>query len=116
MNVSETNSKSLVEVAPRAVEELRHLRAKESNKNADFRIYVEKGGCSGMQYGMVFDEERDGDHITVCDGVRVLVDSVSAEYLSGVRVDFSDDLNDGGFKIVNPSAKQSCGCGRSFEV
>ena len=106
----------LVDVTPRALEELRHLRAKESDPNAAFRVYVEKGGCSGLQYGMVFDEPREGDHVLDHDGVSVLVDAFSADYLRGVRVDFSDDLNDGGFKLSNPNAKQSCGCGRSFEM
>jgi iron-sulfur cluster assembly accessory protein len=78
------------------------------------RIYVEGGGCSGMQYGMVFDERRDGDVAGEFFGVKVVVDPVSAEHMQGTVVDFSDELNDGGFKIANPKARQSCGCGKSF--
>lgn len=80
------------------------------------RVYVEKGGCSGMQYGMVFDERREGDRVTDRDGVSVLVDAFSATYVQGAVVDFDDALTGGGFKIRNPNARQSCGCGNSFEV
>ena len=69
-----------------------------------------------MQYGMVFDEVRDGDLASEHDGVTVLVDAFSADYLRGTVVDFSEALTGGGFKITNPNAKQSCGCGKSFEA
>ena len=80
------------------------------------RLYVEQGGCSGMQYSMVFDEKRPDDFSVDMHGVSVLVDPFSAKYLRGTVVDFSDDLTGGGFKISNPNAKQSCGCGKSFEA
>ena len=80
------------------------------------RVYVEQGGCSGMQYGLVFDETRDNDQVIDCAGVPVVVDAISADFLRGSVVNFSDDLNDSGFKIINPNAKVSCGCGKSFEV
>ena len=80
------------------------------------RVYIEAGGCSGMQYGMTFDEKRDGDLTTEQDGVSVLVDAFSAKYVQGAVVDFSDALTGGGFKISNPNARQSCGCGKSFET
>jgi len=69
-----------------------------------------------MQYGMVFDEQRDGDVVGQQDGVTILVDTFSAQYLRGTQVDFSDELTGGGFKISNPNAKQSCGCGKSFQT
>ena len=78
------------------------------------RVFVENGGCSGMQYGLVFDEERAGDIRAEFYGVPVLVDSFSAGYLRGSRVDFVDALTGGGFKVSNPNARQSCGCGKSF--
>ena len=90
-------------------------REKES-AGKGFRVYVEGGGCSGMQYGMVFDEKRPDDIATELHGVSVLVDPFSANYLRGSVVDFSDALTGGGFKITNPQAKQSCGCGKSFEA
>ena len=80
------------------------------------RVYVESGGCSGLQYGMVFDERRENDVLADFDGVSVAVDPFSANYLRGTVVDFKDTLNDGGFKISNPNARQSCGCGKSFEA
>ena len=79
------------------------------------RVYVEKGGCSGMQYSMTFDEVREGDVVAECDGVNVVVDSFSIDFLKGAVVDHSDDLTGGGFKIRNPNAAHTCGCGRSFE-
>jgi iron-sulfur cluster assembly protein/iron-sulfur cluster insertion protein len=69
-----------------------------------------------MQYGMVFDEQRDGDFTSEQEGVTVLVDGISAQYLRGTVVDFSDALTAGGFKITNPNAKESCGCGKSFNA
>jgi iron-sulfur cluster assembly protein len=77
---------------------------------------VEAGGCSGMQYGMVFDEKRDDDLVADFNGVAVIVDPFSANYLRGSIVDFADTLTGGGFKISNPNARQSCGCGKSFEA
>ena len=99
-----------------AAEETRALLAKPENAGKMLRIFVEQGGCSGMQYSMVFDEKRDGDWIADQHGVTVLVDPFSAQYLRGTVVDFSTALTGGGFKISNPNAKQSCGCGKSFEV
>lgn len=107
----------VLQVTEAAVVQLRHLLEKEEDPSKNcFRVYVEKGGCSGLQYGMVFDEKREGDHVIEAGGVFVLVDGFSADYLKGCQVDFSDGLNDGGFKIQNPNAQQTCGCGRSFEA
>jgi iron-sulfur cluster assembly accessory protein len=69
-----------------------------------------------MQYGLVFDEPRPDDRVSESHGVTVLVDAVSAGYLQGAVVDFKDELNESGFKISNPNARQSCGCGKSFEA
>ncbi|HTQ50508.1 MAG TPA: iron-sulfur cluster assembly accessory protein [Candidatus Acidoferrales bacterium] len=99
-----------------AAEEVKSLLAKPENAGKSLRLFVEQGGCSGMQYSMVFDENREGDWAAELDGVSVLVDAFSAPYLRGAVVDFSAALTDGGFKISNPNAKQSCGCGKSFEV
>jgi iron-sulfur cluster assembly protein/iron-sulfur cluster insertion protein len=107
---------SIVGLTPSAVEEVKLLLAKAENGGKNFRVFVEQGGCSGMQYGMVFDEKREGDLVAAESGVNVLVDPISANYLRGTVVDFSDALVGGGFKISNPNAKQSCGCGKSFEA
>ena len=109
-------SPNVVRLTARAVTEVKALLTLAENANKSMRFYVEQGGCSGMQYGMIFDEQRDGDMIGEQDGVRVLVDAFSATYLRGTQVDFSDALTGGGFKISNPNAKQSCGCGKSFQT
>lgn len=109
-----TTTESVLSLTPRAAEEVKSLLANPDNAGKAFRVYVEKGGCSGMQYGMVFDEPRDGDLAAAQHGVTVLVDPISADYVRGTLVDFSDALTGGGFKISNPQAKQSCGCGKSF--
>lgn len=100
-----------------AAQQIRHLQEVEpQNAGKPLRIYVEKGGCSGLQYGLQFDERREGDRIAEWHGVTVVVDAFSADYLQGTVVDFKDGLNESGFKITNPNAKQSCGCGNSFGV
>lgn len=107
----------VVTLTESAVEQVRVLRdSKPEDAGKPLRIYVEKGGCSGMQYGMVFDEPRDGDAIARFGGIDVLVDAFSAEYLRGTVIDFQDTLNDGGFKMSNPNATHNCGCGRSFDA
>lgn len=108
---------AVVTLTPSAAEQIRSLLTTEpENAGKTFRVFVESGGCSGLQYGMTFDEKRDGDLVRDCEGVTVLVDSFSADYLRGSVVDYSDALTGGGFKITNPKAKQSCGCGKSFEA
>lgn len=109
-------TENLVGLTDRAVQEVKHLLAQPENSGKRFRVYVEQGGCSGLQYGMVFDEPRAGDVGGEQDGVAVVVDAFSAQYLRGTQVDFSEALTGGGFKISNPNAKQSCGCGKSFQT
>jgi iron-sulfur cluster assembly accessory protein len=106
----------MIVLTPNAAEEVKSLLSQRENSGKSLRIYVEQGGCSGMQYGMVFDEKRDGDLPTEQNGVTVLIDPISAQYLRGTLIDFSEALASGGFKISNPNAKQSCGCGKSFEA
>lgn len=105
----------VVSITENAADQLKALLAKEE-AGKTFRVYVEKGGCSGLQYGMVFDERREDDLAVEFHGVSVLVDSFSADYLRGAIVDFDDSLNGGGFKVRNPNARLSCGCGNSFEA
>ena len=114
---TETTTEPVIKLTENAANEVKSLLQKEPDNAGKFlRVYVEKGGCSGMQYGMTFDERRGGDFTVDAHGVSVLIDSFSAEYLRGTVVDFSDALTGGGFKILNPKAKQSCGCGKSFET
>jgi iron-sulfur cluster assembly accessory protein len=109
-------TETILTLTPRAAAEVKDILTKPENAGKNFRVYVEQGGCSGMQYGMVFDEKRDGDFASGQLDVTVLVDAISAQYLRGTVVDFSDELTGGGFKITNPNAKESCGCGKSFNA
>jgi iron-sulfur cluster assembly accessory protein len=106
----------ILRLTPRAATEVKDLLAKPENAGKNFRVFVEQGGCSGMQYGMVFDEQRDGDFVSEQEGLTVVVDAISAQYVRGTVVDFSDELTAGGFKITNPNARESCGCGKSFHT
>lgn len=113
-NVEQQGVVSLTEAA---AAQIRSMQAEQpENAGKILRVYVEGGGCSGMQYGMVFDEKRDNDSAAEFFGVPVLVDAVSAGHLQGTVIDYSDALTGGGFKIINPKAKSSCGCGKSFEA
>jgi iron-sulfur cluster insertion protein len=89
----------------------------EKMEGKGVRIYVEGGGCSGFQYGFAFDEPRATDfRLPMKEGFEVLVDSFSMNYLRGANVDFVDTIEGSGFKISNPNATGSCGCGSSFSV
>lgn len=107
----------LTENAARQIAEMLSRETPEVEAPARFlRVFVEAGGCSGMQYGMVFDERREEDLLTEAHGVGVVVDGISANYLRGSTIDFSEELSEGGFKISNPNAQSSCGCGKSFSA
>jgi iron-sulfur cluster assembly accessory protein len=104
----------VINLTASAAQEVKSLLNKPENANKSLRVYVEQGGCSGMQYSLTFDQQRPDDFIGAMHGVSVLVDPFSAQYIRGAVVDFSDSLTAGGFKISNPNASQSCGCGKSF--
>jgi iron-sulfur cluster assembly accessory protein len=104
----------VVRLTESAAGEVKSQLGKPENSGKTLRVYVEQGGCSGMQYSMTFDEPRADDFTAEMHGVSVLVDAFSADYIRGAVVDYSDSLTGGGFKISNPKAKQSCGCGKSF--
>ena len=111
-----STSESVVQLTAAAAAEVKAMQVgKPEDAGKPLRVYVEKGGCSGMQYSMVFDELRDGDAVIERDGVKVVVDSFSIDFLRGAIVDHSDEMVGGGFKIRNPNAAHTCGCGRSFE-
>src|ERR1041384_6196012 len=95
----------VVTLTESAAEEVRSLLRLPENAGKTLRVYVEQGGCSGMQYSMVFDELRPDDLAAEQRGVSVLVDPFSATYLRGAVMDFSDALTGGGFKITNPNAQ-----------
>lgn len=105
----------IVHLTEAAAGEVKNLLAKEP-AGRHLRLYVEKGGCSGLQYGLVFDEPREGDWTGELHGVPVVVDAFSAQFLRGTVVDYDERLTGGGFKMHNPNARQACGCGQSFGV
>jgi iron-sulfur cluster insertion protein len=93
------------------------LIREEGNDALNLRVYIQGGGCSGFQYGFEFDENRADDDVAVeRDGVRLLVDPLSLQYLLGAEVDYTESLHGAQFVIRNPNAKTTCGCGSSFTV
>ncbi len=98
-----------------AVSKIRDLLAEENNPSLKLRTFVEGGGCSGMSYGFTFDEEQNEDDFVIDrEGVIVLVDAASMQYLNGARIDYKEDIMGSNFAIDNPNAETSCGCGSSF--
>ncbi len=115
--IDETETQTaLITLTPTAAEKIRELLEAEGNPELGLRIFVAGGGCSGLQYGMTLDEAQDGDSIFEVTGVRVLVDDMSAEYISGSEVDYMDSLMGAGFTVNNPNAVSTCGCGHSFKT
>jgi len=107
---------TIVVTASAAARVQRLLEERQLSGHA-LRVFVSGGGCSGMQYGMALEgQPRETDHRFGFGGVDVVVDPVSMDYLSGVTIDYVDDLMGGGFKIENPNAVSSCGCGHSFKT
>ena len=107
---------AMIEVTAEAATELRRLLAeKQAPAGSGLRLMIERGGCAGLQYAMTVGVAVEGDFVVERDGVSFIVDAASASYLRGSKVDFEDSLNDSGFKIHNPNAARSCGCGTSFE-
>lgn len=106
----------MIEVTKEASARIRSLLSEDGKlETHGLRMKVVGGGCSGLQYQLSFDDEvREIDHEIEADGVRVIVDEKSALYLVGVQLDFVDTLQESGFKIQNPSASNTCGCGQSF--
>jgi iron-sulfur cluster assembly accessory protein len=117
IEVSEQPSAAVV-LTPKAVEMVKELRTREGLPEAHaLRVSVVGGGCSGFSYQLGFDEgAQEGDQVLQYDGVRVLVDATSAQYLAGTEIDFVSSLHGGGFRFSNPKANHTCGCGSSFSA
>jgi iron-sulfur cluster assembly accessory protein len=108
---------ALVSLTPTAAAKVKALMAEEPEDALVLRVAIQGGGCSGFQYGLGFDTApAEGDEILDLEGVRVVVDPFSAPYLQGATIDFLNGLQESGFKIDNPNASSSCGCGHSFQV
>ena len=106
----------MITVTEKAAEELKLLlTTKNAPEGSGLRLGVERGGCAGLAYTMRIAEPEDGDEIIDLSGTRIIVAHDSFDVLEGCTVDFADELSDRGFKIFNPNAARSCGCGTSFE-
>ena len=105
----------MIRITDSAAGQLRELLKDKAEAGAGLRLMVEKGGCAGMQYAMKIDRPAAGDEVVEKDGVSFFMDANSGHYLHDCEVDYVDTLADRGFKIHNPNAVRSCGCGSSFE-
>ena len=108
---------NLLEFTPQAAAKVAALIEEEGNPNLKLRLYVTGGGCSGFQYGFAFDDAvAEDDTKIVTEGVALVVDAMSQQYLLGARVDYEEGLEGSRFVIHNPNAQTTCGCGSSFSV
>lgn len=108
---------TMVTLTPNAIAKVKSLSANDPQASGkSLRILLEAGGCSGYQYGFVYDNQKEGDHIISSDGVSVLIDSQSAQLLRGSTIDYKEDFGSEGFAIQNPNVKKSCGCGNSVDI
>jgi iron-sulfur cluster assembly accessory protein len=105
----------MISLTEPAVQQLQALVKESGDEAKGLRIFVEKGGCAGLQYGMNLDSAKEGDEVVEQGGVQVIIDPESAAYLRGSTLDYTDDLAGAGFRLRNPNAARSCGCGTSFE-
>jgi iron-sulfur cluster assembly protein len=114
----ETSETAVVSLTERAADKIRGLMAQEPLGEAEvLRVAIQGGGCSGFEYALGFDRgASDGDHELELHGVRLVVDPFSAPYLHGATIDYLETIQEAGFKIDNPNAAASCGCGHSFQV
>ena len=107
----------MITITEQAVAKIRDIIAEESNPAIKLRVFVQGGGCSGMQYGFTLDEEQNEDDWDIeSNGVNVLVDSMSGGYLQGAVIDYKEDQYGSSFSINNPQATTTCGCGSSFST
>lgn len=117
MAAVETFTPSPLQVTASAVAKVRSLVEEEGNPDLKLRVFVTGGGCSGFQYGFTFDEQMaEDDTVIEKDGVKVLVDALSIQYVQGSQVDYEEGLQGSKFSITNPNAKTTCGCGASFSI
>lgn len=106
----------MITLTGRAVDKIRELMEGRGPDEQALRIFIRPGGCTGFTYGLALDAARDGDHVFDVKGVQVLVDPDSLELVDGSEVDYVDDFTGQGFRINNPNAVSTCGCGSSFRT
>lgn len=115
MSVPATDIPAPVDFTDNAAEKVKELIEEEENTDLKLRVFIQGGGCSGFQYGFTFEEDQQGDDTAVeKDGVTLLIDPMSLQYLTGARIDYKEDLEGARFIINNPNASTTCGCGSSF--
>jgi iron-sulfur cluster insertion protein len=106
-----------IQFSDRAVRKVRELIEGERNLELKLRVFITGGGCSGFSYGFTFDEDvAEDDAIVEREGVTLVVDSMSFQYLAGAEIDFKEDLQGAQFVVANPNAASTCGCGNSFAI
>jgi iron-sulfur cluster assembly accessory protein len=104
----------MIQLTPRAANQVRTMKAGAGTAADRLRLFIETGGCSGLQYGMSFDDVKPDDVSFDSEGIAIVVDPKSLAHLDGTTVDFDDGLHGKGFEIKNPNAHTTCGCGKSF--
>lgn len=105
----------MITLTDKAMNKVKQLMEQDGIAGHGLRVFVQAGGCSGMQYGLTFDKEpADGDAVEEVNGVSVYMDQNSLPYLEGIEIDYVDDMMGSGFDFKNPNATQTCGCGTSF--
>ncbi|BCJ88577.1 HesB/IscA family protein [Effusibacillus dendaii] len=105
----------MLTLTEKAADKVKNLLA-DKEQGVALRVFIKPGGCSGFSYGMALDSAKSDNQVLVENGVRVLVDPQSARFLSGAVVDYVDSIMEAGFKISNPNAVSTCGCGSSFRT
>ena len=111
---SNPSTNNTLNLTAKAADKIKELLNKTNKNNHGLRIKVEPGGCAGYSYKFTFDKEASDDNIIDEHGVKVIIDNTSLNFIKGSRIEYVDSLQGSGFKIVNPNAKSSCGCGQSF--
>jgi iron-sulfur cluster insertion protein len=117
MSIVEEYTPSVLQLTERAVAKVKHLMEEEANDDLKLRVFVTGGGCSGFQYGFTFDElAEEDDTLVEKEGVVVLVDPLSYQYIEGAELDYTEGLEGSRFVVSNPNASTTCGCGSSFSI
>ena len=117
MDLLEQTQTAQIDLTPAAADAVQDLLAKRELDDMALRVFVSGGGCSGFQYGMALEDNiRETDIVTEQHGVKLVIDEISINYLDGAKVDYVDEVMGSGFKIENPNAVSTCGCGSSFKT
>jgi iron-sulfur cluster assembly protein len=114
--VTDTTTTAAITLSDKAAAKIGELLSGQEENDQALRVAVRGGGCSGFQYALAFDQAKDDDHVFTVDGVSVVVDKVSMQFVFGSEVDYVEGLQGAGFQVNNPNVVAACGCGSSFQV